>query len=171
MAGIVIDDSVKAEIEPTDLYSLIYPVKEAHFNGYGRHSNSDYKRKMLALAEGKPQQRLQEYRLAREIVRAILTGKQWIALEGEGIPIRTAGATTFPTVPDKELREHLYGLIEDGLLDMYVQCHSANRWALESEFVWQEDTVSLIENSKLREGIVKMLKPFESEKPIYIHSR
>ncbi|MAH48594.1 hypothetical protein CMI37_22405 [Candidatus Pacearchaeota archaeon] len=176
MAESVVDsavvDSVQARIVPTDLYSLIYPVKEQQSADYGmaQVENWHYEKKMQALIDGRPQQRLQQDRISREVVRAILTGRDWIVLEGKNIPIMTSGATTFPEVAHDELCAHLWGLMGDGLLDMYVRCHGANRWAFGSEYIWKRDEISLVRNSELREALTQMLSPFEAEQPMYVHS-
>ena len=194
MAGKVIDDTVQGKIVETDLYSLIYPVKEQHFADYGRTWDHNYEQKMLALADGKPQQRLQNDRIAREVVRAILTASDryghdssWARMEGTGSGIRTYGAITFPQVSDDDLRQRLYALMnEDGLLDvMFGGCGDSGSWCFESEIIYWEEKVTpsgakqkpytnnmarFEANSKLREVITTMLKPFEAEKPMYVHA-
>ena len=149
---------------------------------------------MLALADGKPQQRLQNDRIAREVVRAILTASDryghdssWARMEGTGSGIRTYGAITFPQVSDDDLRQRLYALMnEDGLLDvMFGGCGDSGSWCFESEIIYWEEKVTpsgakqkpytnnmarFEANSKLREVITTMLKPFEAEKPMYVHA-
>lgn len=193
MSGKVIDDTVQGRIIETDLYSLIYPVKERHFVDYGRTWDHNYEEKMLALADGKPQQRLHNDRIAREVVRAILTatdrygcGSSWVRMEGMGRGIRTYGATTFPEVSDDNLRQRLYALMkEDGLLDvMFGACGDPGSWCFESEIIYWEEKVTpsgakqkpytnsmarFEANQQLREAVIAMLKPFEAEKPMYIH--
>lgn len=120
-----IDDTITAEIGSIDLYSLIYPVKEQHFADYGRIWNDNYEKKMLALIDRKPQQRLQHDRIAREVVKAILTTKDCFGadlslatIEGNNPIMRTVGATVFPNVSDDDVQKRLYALKNDGLLDV-----------------------------------------------------
>ena len=142
----VVDDTVHAQVAIVNLYDLVYSVKEQQFANYGRIGDSGYEQKMLALLEGKPQQRLQTDRIAREVVRAMLTAKDswynspsWVHLEGKDPKYcRTLGATTFPTIPNEEIRKRLYALNnEDGLLDvMFGGCGDSGSWCFESEIIY-----------------------------------
>ena len=189
-----INETIQGGTIETDLYSLIYPVKEKHFVDYGRIWDCNYEEKMLALADGKPQQRLKNDRIAREVVRAILTatGKygsnpSWVRMEGIGSGIRTFGATTFPEISDDDLRPRLYALMnEDGLLEvMFGGCGDSGVWCFESEIIYWEEKVTssgakqksytnsmarFEANPQLREALTAMLKPFEAEKPMYVHA-
>ena len=182
------------QVIETDLYSLIYPVKEQQFEDYGRVWDHLYEEKMLALLEGKPQQRLKEDRLSREIVRSILTAtgsydsrSTWVRMEGNKTGMTTYGATKFPKTPNHDLRESLYALKGDGLLDvMFGACGDPGLWCFESEIIyWKETTTSsgkkqksvsrskarFQANAQLREALEAMLKPFSSEKPMYAHPK
>lgn len=190
MTGKVIDDIVIAEIVPTNLYSLIRPVKEQHFADFGRVWDYNYEKKMLALTNKKPQQRLQNDRIAREIVRAILSAKQWglptlVKLEGcRRGGVKTYGVTTFPEVSDEDIKQRLCDLFyEDGLLDVLLgNCTAPDSWCFESEIIYykqrvpgfdekptMENMVKYVANKPLREALTAMLKPFEAEQPLYIH--
>ncbi len=175
--AIIFDDTVKAKIIPVDLYPLIQPVKEAHFKTYGRVWDHDYEKKMTALKEGKPQQRLEEDRIAREVVRAILASDCWVVLEGKESPIHCYGATVFPDIPNDDITNKVYGLMnEDGLLDFSIGgCCGPGKWCFESEIVYyrkkNDEKIKLAKydaNLQLREAIRAMLKPFEAEKALYV---
>ncbi len=172
------DDSVQAQIVQLDLYSIIHDTKESHFGIYGKHCEWDYEKKMEALKQGKPQQRLQEDRLSREIVRLLLaTGEETLLNEHNFIFGRKR--VEFPNGNYSLLNERAYDLMHEGLLDFTFHMCGPNQYAFESEFIVQPSlhskgmmTSEYRPNGVLREALTKMLMPFSAEKPQYvIHER
>jgi len=170
------DDSVQAKIVQVDLYSIIHTAKEAQFANYGKHCQWSYDAKMKALEQGKPQEKLQNDRIAREVVRILLQVGHPIHINGSDCEFRYGGGVIFPKTSNKEVQERVFGLMnEAGLLDFSFQCHAPNSYAFESEFIVRPWDINpsymesrFTANNTLRELITKMLKPFEAEKPLYV---
>jgi hypothetical protein len=168
------DDTVQAQIVPVDLYSIIHNAKEAQFAQYGKHCQWHYDEKMEALRQGKPQERLQGDRLAREVVRILLaTGKSThiTGREGQGV---WGNGIQFPNYSQDQVSGMLHALMnEDGLLDFIFQCHAPNYYGFESEFVIELAGRGMMSsrynpNTELRNALIKMLVPFKAEKPQYV---
>jgi hypothetical protein len=164
-----------AQILATDLYSSIHDAKEAQFAIHGKHCQFHYDEKMEALMQGKPQQRLQDDILARDVVRLLLTTRKPTHLQGRNNKGWWSDVE-FPNVEDRVLRNRIHALMnEDGLLDSVFQCHEPDYYAFESEFIvqpWDRNPSYLqsefVTNETLRIALAKMLKPFEAEKPQFV---
>ena len=181
-----VDDTVKAQIVSVDLFAIIQASKEAQFAQYGKsegYAFDKYQEALAKLREGKPQQRLQNDRLAREVARALLGADRPIAFEGRDAKYPSNGAFVFASYSDEEVTQRVYGLMnEDGLLDFtFYSCGSPNVFCFQTEMIyWQEerriigtdkvqrsDMCKYEKNPKVREAIATMLKPFQAEKPRY----
>ena len=183
-----IRDTTSVKIIPVDLYSIIYSTKEAQFAKHGRNYDADYEEKMLALLEEKPQQLLQNDRIAREVIRAILSSdNNWINVLGGREKESYCGtykAMLFSDVSEKGIEKRLFDLKNDcGLLDsVSTWCSDPGVWCFESEILYGMDKTEIFgggrpnfegraifrANQNLRDALRKMLKPFESEKKAYI---
>ncbi len=169
-----------------DLYSLIYSVKKEHFADYGINKNLGCEERMINLEYGKPEERLLQSRLAREIVRILLNAKDRCGsgsldevIEGNDPRIKTNGAIVFSDISDYDVKPEIYALQEDGLLELWSDCFYPS-WCLASEPIYYKEKVCGVEsknisrkfevNQKLREALVMMLKPFEGEEPMYVRS-
>ncbi len=181
-AGIIFDDTVKAKIIPVDLYSLVQQEKKKQFDYFGEIYRDDYKKRMAAFEKGLPQQMLEDERIAREITRAILSKSSdhypHTHLEGEDSHVHECDAITFPDILQKDIDDKAYALYYAGLLDFAPGCCPvfSNDWCFETEIVYKEliGDVFKVEpkfNPELRKAITSMLKPFESEKALYVRKR
>ncbi len=178
MSGeIVFPDTVNASIKPADLYSLTYPIKKAQLEAYGRDDfiNRNFEKRMAALERGAPQERLQGDRVAREVVKALLAGDTWV---------RLGYSTTFPDIPNDYLLERMMALKhEDGLLETVFTgtCGDLGLWCFTSEVGEAGEFIRggneqrsgpasyyFKPNVPLRKALRYMMKPFRSEKTLYV---
>ncbi len=172
--------SLEARVEPVDLYSIISRIPPNLGDPYSRKI---YQERMAALKAGEPQRILQEDDLARQIVRALLTaehspnGTKWIPIQGYyQDPFETTiYATRFSGVRDGEIKERLFMLYDSGLLDnTRIVRPGIPLWAFQTEISTlpkgRLSSVQFIENPELRKALSEMLRPYESEEPLYTHS-
>jgi hypothetical protein len=169
-------ETISATIVPVDLYNIIHPVKDAQFAKYGKHSNEHYESQMQALREGRPQQRLQDDRLAREIVKALLEIENSVPVISIDYEHQWLDAVVIHAMPDNVVSERVGNLIDDGLLDFYVLCHEPHKYAFQSEIIKRESSMppnagflcaEFEMNGELRAALKKMLEPFDTERPLY----
>lgn len=174
--------------EIPDLYSLVYPRKEEHHRDFGIVTN-DFEEKMLALLQGRPQKRILEDRLSREVVKAILSYNQngfpnWLRIQGKDARYTYTGSAVFPGILDNIIQTRLQELMRDGLLEgVFHGICSSCYWAFESEVIYYHErvpdsegkpaintTVAFARNQPLRNALEDMMKPFIYEKPLYKHT-
>ncbi len=164
------------ELSPTeiDLYTIIHPTKEAHFAKHGKHCQYGYEGRMEALKQGRPQQRLQEDKLARDIVRLLLARGEPTSMHGrdhDGWP-----GIEFPEILHDNLREKISDLMDDGLLEFTFQCPGPNYYAFAGEFITKPApkmlagtyTRSFHPHNELRNALRRFLRPFATEKRKYV---
>jgi hypothetical protein len=114
-----VDDTVKALIVPTDLYSIIRKEKDAQYALYKGFGEVNAYETMQALSMGKPQRRLETSRLAREIVKVFLSRVGQIHICGKEGRSAWEASTRFMNYSDDEISKMLTAMIkEDGLLDV-----------------------------------------------------
>jgi hypothetical protein len=178
-------DIVKAEVPNVDLYSIISSTKESQFKEYGRVWDHDYKAKMQALKDKKFHKRLQENRLAREVIKSVLSVDYPVAIKGQDYK-SSRNVIVIPQWTPEEISNVVYGIMnDDGLFDFtFYGCGSPNQYCFETEMIYWEETITRSGNQQaassasmckfelnpqVREAVRSMLKPFEAEKQLYIH--
>jgi hypothetical protein len=174
--------------EIPDLYSLIRPKKEQQYRDFGMMTNNNFEEKMLAVLQGKPQKRMLEDRLGREIVKAMLSYNQcgfpmWLRVQGKDPKYLHPESTIFPRIPDEIIETKIDELISDGLVEgVFYKMASPCFLGFESEIVYYleripdtdgkpaiNNTARFVANKPLREALKKMLNPYSNESQIYKH--
>ena len=175
MLGNVID-TVETQTVPVDsLYYIINAAKEVQFAQHGRCCVSSYDKKMEALELGEPQERLKNDRLARDVIRILLSYSP-INIAGNDVCV-IGRAARFPHHYQSQVESTVNALIEEGLLDWkpVPVSHNWQEYAFESEvirhpnLIWKETMdFEFIPNEELRNVLREMLSPFAAEKPQYV---
>lgn len=178
--AIIFDDTVQAKIIPVDwenVYLSIQKAKEGQFKEYGKLHFDDYDKRMVALKEGVSQQMLEDERIAREIVRAILSFHNSSCppcLRGRD-SVYTSRDIVFTDISQKDIDDKTNALYDAGLLAFALGFHPNHyeHWCFESEIVFKERIgdgfkIEYETNKELRRAITTMLKPFETEKALYV---
>jgi hypothetical protein len=143
------------------LFSIIIDALEAQPYSNKKLMNLSYGDRTYALHLGKPQERLQESELAREIVRLMLDADKPIGFLGsDSSPDKIyAGVHYFDDYTNAEIKAETYGLMREGLLDHgNINGSGPRRWAFESEF-----DGSYKANPLLRNALRELLRPYEED--------
>lgn len=177
---LVIDDTVNAQIIHVDLYDAVYSRGDEFYSKDSKWDIKKHKEQKEAIRQGRPQKRLEESRLAREIVRAILsTEDNAVRLMGgdkynqSEFNQEYKNLIIFPDVPDKEVNHMAHTLKGDGLLDYLAVACALGFWVFESEGYHDGTTKrgihqqKYVPNLELRKTLRTMLLPFETEAHLY----
>lgn len=166
-------DLVVVEADPIVLYDLIVPVKAVHFREHGRQCQNDYEKRMWALREGKPEQRLQKSRLARDIVRAILDDGTAPNIFGNGTKTFDKAGYFFPDYSEDEVTYTIGRLCQEGLVTNINHVFGPAWWGFESEDIIKKSRGGsgydgdFVINTQLRDGLKELLGPYDHQTPQY----
>ena len=180
----ILSDTVKADLIPVDLVSIIETCKKEQAEKHGESAGyclSEYQKALSNIKQGTYKQRLQDDRLARDVVRAIINSDKLLSFEGNDKQYHSDRSITFPSSSNEIVRQKICDLREDGLLDFtFFDCGSPNVYCFQTELIyWREenrrigkdptyqDMQQYIPNLKVKEAISRMLEPFKTEKPLY----
>ncbi len=140
------------------LFSIVIDtLEEEQPRRYQRHMQTSHGDRMFALYSGKPQERLQESELAREIVRLMLDANKPIGFLGSDSSTGNLRVKYLGDYTTEQIEAQTYALMREGLLDHgNINGAGPRKWAFESEL-----DGSYQSNLRLRDALRELLKPYE----------